>query len=178
MLRSGSSQNYAYTLRHVAYAAIAASLFATGCAAKAKAPRSAPSPLLGAPVPDFARAALDGSRVDTAALRGRVLVLDFFAEHCVPCAQSLPWVEAMHRSEPGIAIIGVSEDDDAEGARRVAARHGLTFPVVYDGGHALAGRFRAMELPATFVVDPRGVVRWHGAFAAETAMQAVIEEAR
>jgi cytochrome c biogenesis protein CcmG/thiol:disulfide interchange protein DsbE len=149
-----------------------------GCAAKTKEPPSVPSPLVAAPVPDFARAALDGSRVDTATLRGRVVVLDFFAEHCAPCARSLPAIEALHRADAGVAIIGVSEDDDADGARRMVARHGLTFPVVHDGAHALAGRYRVRELPATFVVDPRGVVRWHGAIEGEHDVKAVIDATR
>ncbi|MET0593284.1 MAG: TlpA disulfide reductase family protein [Polyangiaceae bacterium] len=177
MLRRGRAQNYAYTLRHVACAGIAL-VFASGCAAKIKAPPSAPSPLLAQAVPDFSRPALDGSRIETAALRGRVVVLDFFAEHCVPCAKSLPAIEAMHRSDAAIAVVGVSEDDDEGGARRMVARHGLTFPVIHDPSHTLAGRYRVNELPATFVVDPRGVVRWRGAMDEPKQMQAVVDEAR
>jgi len=129
-------------------------------------------------MPDFARAALNGSRVETASLRGRVMLIDFFAEHCVPCGKSLPAIEALHRAEPHLAVVGVSEDDDAEGARRMVARHGLTFPVVHDPEHALAGRYRVLELPASFVVDARGVVRWRGAVEDEAQARAVVDSAR
>jgi peroxiredoxin len=128
--------------------------------------------------PDFTRPALDGSRVETAALRGRVLLIDFFAEHCVPCVKSLPAIEALHRAEPDLAVIGISEDDDTAGARRMVARHDLTFPVVHDPEHALAGRYRVLELPATFVVDARGVVRWSGAVEDESHVRAVVDSAR
>jgi peroxiredoxin len=141
-------------------------------------PPSAPSPLLAKAMPDFARPALDGSRVETASLRGRVMLLDFFAEHCVPCVKSLPVIEALHRAEPHLAVVGVSEDDDADGARRMVARHALTFPVVHDPEHALAGRYRVQELPSTFVVDARGVVRWHGAVEDEDKVRAVVDGAR
>jgi cytochrome c biogenesis protein CcmG, thiol:disulfide interchange protein DsbE len=166
-----------YTVRHVAVCA--ALLGTAGCApSSSKAPPSSPSPLLAKATPDFTRAALDGSRVETASLRGRVVLIDFFAEHCAPCVKSLPAIEALHRAKPDLAVVGVSEDDDADGARRIVARHGLTFPVVHDPEHALAGRYRVNELPATFVVDARGVVRWHGAVENEGHARAVVDGAR
>jgi cytochrome c biogenesis protein CcmG/thiol:disulfide interchange protein DsbE len=63
---------------------------------------------------------------------------------------------------PEVAVLGVSEDDDAAGAQRMVERYGLTFPVVHDEGRVLAGRFRVSDIPATFVVDSRGVVRFEG----------------
>ena len=154
-------------------------LLAGSCSPSSKPPPpSAPSPLLSKATPDFTRPALDGSRVETATLRGRVVLIDFFAEHCVPCVKSLPVIEALHRAQPNLAVVGVSEDDGADGARRMVARHGLTFPVVHDPEHALAGRYRVIELPATFVVDARGVVRWHGAVEDENQVRAVVDGAR
>jgi cytochrome c biogenesis protein CcmG, thiol:disulfide interchange protein DsbE len=116
--------------------------------------------------------------VETASLRGKVVLIDFFAEHCAPCVKSLPAIEALHRAQPEVAVVGVSEDDDAEGARRMVARHGLTFPVVHDQEHALAGRYRVIELPATFVVDARGVVRWYGAVEDAKQVHAAVDSAR
>jgi len=177
--RSRMNPAPAYTLRHIATGFWLGLLLPAGCGSpSSKPPPSAPSPLLSKTTPDFARAALDGSRVETASLRGRVMLIDFFAEHCVPCVKSLPAIEALHRAEPHLAVVGVSEDDDAEGARRMVARHGLTFPVVHDPEHALAGRYRVVELPATFVVDARGVVRWRGAVEDEAQARAAVDGAR
>jgi len=152
----------------------------TGCggAAPKPLPPSASSPLISHASPDFRRPALDGSTVETTTWRGRVIVVDFFSEHCVPCARSLPSIEALHRALPNVAVLGVSEDDDVSGAQRMIQRHSLTFPVVHDDGHALAGRFRVSELPATFVVDGRGVVRWRGTPETEDDVRAVVESAR
>jgi len=100
--------------------------------------------------------------VETGALRGRVAVVDFFEEHCVPCRRSLPALEALHREKPDVVVVGISEDDEVSGARRIMDRYALSFSVVHDEGHALAGRFRVVELPATFVLDGRGIVRWRG----------------
>jgi peroxiredoxin len=137
--------------------------FATSCASRPAAPpTSAPSPLLEKPLPEFRRSALDGSTVDTKSLAGRVLVLELFAEHCVPCATSLPAALEAQRARPDAAFVGLSEDDDASGAARMATRHGITFPVVHDAGRVLAGRLRLTELPSTVIADAHGTIRWVG----------------
>jgi cytochrome c biogenesis protein CcmG/thiol:disulfide interchange protein DsbE len=149
-----------------------------GCSASRPAAPSAPSPLLSAKAPEFRRATLDGPTLETTTLRGKVVVVDFFAEHCAPCVRSLPALEALHKSMPDVAILGVSEDDEVSGARRMVQRHGLSFPVIHDEGHVLAGRYRVTEMPATFVVDARGVVRWRGTTESADDVRAVVESAR
>jgi cytochrome c biogenesis protein CcmG/thiol:disulfide interchange protein DsbE len=132
-----------------------------GCAQRAvEAPPSSPSRVLGAAVPGFRRVAVQGAVVDTAALAGRVMVVDFFAGYCRPCQRALPAVERLHRERPDVLVVGVSLDGDAAAAQAQIARHRLTFPVVHDSGNVLAGRFRVTELPAAFVVDGAGRIRW------------------
>ncbi|MGH7439896.1 MAG: TlpA family protein disulfide reductase, partial [Polyangiaceae bacterium] len=109
---------------------------------------------------------------------GHVALVDFFSENCAPCAKALPSVEALHRSMPEVVVLGISEDDDASGAQRVVQAHALTFPVIHDAGHVLAGRFRVTDLPATFVVDARGQIRWFGATEDEDSARAVVNGAR
>jgi cytochrome c biogenesis protein CcmG, thiol:disulfide interchange protein DsbE len=131
-----------------------------GCAASYPLPASAPSPLLVRSMPDFRRAALDGTTVDTAARRGRPLVIKFFAEYCAPCWRSLSELERLHRVRGDVAVVGVSEDETLASAFRMRARFGLSFPIVHDRDHGLSGRFRVTALPMTFVIDRQGIVRW------------------
>jgi peroxiredoxin len=142
----------------LAVVAVAGSL--AGCNGSAGAPPSAPSRLLGQPITDFTRPSLSGQRIDTARLRGRVLVVKFFATYCAPCARTLPEAEALHRELGDVVFVGISEDDRASDAEALAQKHQLTFPVIHDAGNVLAGRFRVAEMPATFVVDRSGAVRW------------------
>ena len=123
-------------------------------------PASAASAVLGAPLPAFKRASVQGPIFDTAAAAGRVLVVDFFAAYCPPCQRALPSIERLSRQRRDVVFVGVSLDGDAGLAMRQVLRHRITFPVVHDPGNALAGRFRVTDLPATFVIDGAGRVAW------------------
>jgi thiol-disulfide isomerase/thioredoxin len=142
-------------------AIVAALAGSTACASSGgPPPPSSPSPLLDQPAPDFAKRTLQGDRLDTAQLRGKVVVVEFFAQYCEPCRKTLPAVEKLHaRSGGDVQFIGVSIDEYESTAREIAQAYGLTYPVIHDAG-GLRGRFRVTDLPATFVIDPQGVTRW------------------
>jgi cytochrome c biogenesis protein CcmG/thiol:disulfide interchange protein DsbE len=125
-------------------------------------PPSSQSRLLDEPLPAFHRPTLQGGTFDSSSETGHVLVVDFFAAYCHPCQRKLPALEALHRREPGVSIVGVSLDETGDAALKSVARHHLTFPVVHDAGNVLAGRLRVTELPISFVVDGQGRIRWVG----------------
>jgi peroxiredoxin len=138
-----------------------------GACAHQESPPAAPPPssasrMLDAPLPAFHRPTVQGGTFDSAALSGKVMVIDFFAAYCRPCQRKLPALEALHRRQPGLSIVGISLDEDGDVARKSVARHRLTFPVVHDAGNVLAGRLRVTELPISFVVDGQGRIRWVG----------------
>lgn len=129
-------------------------------------------------LPRFQRPTLQGASFDSVAAEGRCAVVDFFADYCRPCHELLPALRELHRRRPDVVMAAVSIDADAETARRVAVRHHLDFPVIWDSNSVLAGRFRVTMLPATFVVGRQGVVRWVGAAAhAAGTLQSVVEAA-
>jgi cytochrome c biogenesis protein CcmG/thiol:disulfide interchange protein DsbE len=148
--------------RAVAVILFCASLGCAHASGPAALPASSPSRLLGEPLPTFRRPTLQGATFDTAAWAGQVIVVDFFAAYCKPCQRTLPALEALHRKQPGLTIVGVSLDDTPDNAWKSVRRHRLTFPVVHDAGNVLAGRLRVTELPISFVVDGSGRVRWVG----------------
>ena len=153
-------------------AAVAISL--GGCAGDKTMPASAPSALAGKPLPTFSRRTLSGEKLDTKSLVGRVVVVKFFAEYCAPCTKTLPAAQALAAEHPGVAFIGISEDERASTAAELVTRHGLSFPVIHDAGQVLWGRFRVREMPATFVAGKDGIVRWVGD---ETADEATLRDA-
>jgi len=149
--------------RSLAALALAAlSLAAPACGGAPMMPPSAASPLAGQALPDFKRRTIDGAEVDTKALRGRVVVVKFFAKYCEPCKRTLPAVQALAKERQDVVIIGVAEDEREADVREVIGAYGLTFPVIHDRGNVLSGRYRVSEMPVTFVADAQGTVRWVG----------------
>ncbi len=156
-----------------------------GCAPATKgAPTyaSAPSSLLGLGAPELRRPRLGSGSTELlslAALRGRVVVVDFFAEFCKPCLRTLPDLEQLRQSRSDITIIGVAEDTEPDASLRLVQQLSLGFPVVYDRDHVLSGRYRVDGLPATFVVDRQGIVRWVSAGVCDRAqLEAVLGAVR
>jgi cytochrome c biogenesis protein CcmG, thiol:disulfide interchange protein DsbE len=115
----------------------------------------------GARAPEIGLRDLEGNQITMAGLRGRVVVVDFWASWCEPCADSMPLYERLYTQyrEQGLTVLGISQDQRVENARQFATRHRLSFPVVFDTGHAIANRYRPARMPTSFVIDRGGVVR-------------------
>ena len=115
----------------------------------------------GARAPELGLRDLEGNQVTIASLRGRVVVVDFWAWWCEPCADSMPVYQRLYTQyrERGLTIVGISQDQRVDNARQFATRHHLSFPVVFDEGHAIANRYRPPRMPTAYVIDRGGIVR-------------------
>ncbi len=142
--------------------AAALSYGACGGQGPSSAPPSAPSPLLDQPLKTIGGLTTQGERIDPATLRGRIVVVKFFAKYCKPCEKTLPGAQKLHRENPDVAVIGISEDESQADLDYLVRKHGLSFPIVLDRGNTIAGRFRVTALPATFITDKAGKVVWVG----------------
>lgn len=141
---------------------------------------SSPSPLLGQEAPNISKRTLAGERIDTGDAAGQVIVVEFFAEYCKPCQETVPQVQKLADKQKDVMFVGVSLDEYQSSAQAMVAKHGVTFPVVHDAG-GLRGRFRVTELPATFVIEPGGNVHWvriGGNGAAGSELAAAIADAK
>ncbi|MEM6788483.1 MAG: TlpA disulfide reductase family protein [Myxococcota bacterium] len=136
-----------------------AGAFAVGCG-PGPVPPSAPSPKLGQSLPKFRRDTMDGRKVEVGRPGTGVTVVKFFAKYCKPCKKTLPEAQALSEAYPDVAFVGVAEDEYRKDVDEMIATYRLTFPVVHDRGNVLAGRFRVTQLPATFVADDTGTIRW------------------
>jgi thiol-disulfide isomerase/thioredoxin len=109
--------------------------------------------------PEFALPDLAGATVSLAALRGKPVVLDFWATWCVPCEFQIPVLNAFHERHAGrVEVVGVAVD---AGGREVvapyAAERGIRYRVVL-GDEALAQRFGAIGFPTLFVLRADGTI--------------------
>jgi thiol-disulfide isomerase/thioredoxin len=98
-----------------------------------------------------------GSTLSLASLRGKPVVVNFWASWCDPCRREAPDLVAFARSHPNVAMLGINTNDSKSRAVPFAADLGFVWPSIADGG-GLAQDFRLNGLPGTFVVDAEGKV--------------------
>jgi peroxiredoxin len=135
----------------------------------------------GEPAPPLRLPALDGRELDLATLRGRVVLVNFWATWCPPCVTELPSLERLHRAlaASGLVLVSVSADEDESALRRFVAERGITFPVLRDpGGRTAAREYRTTGYPESFVVDGRGVLLEHHVGPAEWDTPAALDHFR
>jgi cytochrome c biogenesis protein CcmG/thiol:disulfide interchange protein DsbE len=116
---------------------------------------------VGEAVPHFTldRLSGDGS-VSLAQYRGKPVVINFFASWCAPCKDEAPILQQTwekYRNQ-GLVVLGVDAQDFKGDGRRFVRKHGLTYPVVFDGKGSTLGRFGLTGFPETYFVAPNGTI--------------------
>ncbi len=102
---------------------------------------------------------LDGKPVDPGALAGRVIVLNFWAPWCPPCREEMPWLDALQREHPEIAVLGIEDDLDAvEQARQLAQKQPVSYKLVLANAEERNALGRISLLPTTLYINATGRV--------------------
>ena len=142
--------------------AITVPLVALLAAGFGRDPSAIVSPLLNKPAPAFSLQSLDHRPVTLAALRGRPVVLNFWASWCLSCkAEHGYLLNAWHAYGPlGVAFVGVIYQDTDSDARAFLQQYGAGWPVVEDPNQQTALDYGVVQIPETYFIDRRGVVRY------------------
>ncbi len=95
-------------------------------------------------------------------LRGKTVVLNFWASWCGPCRDEMPLLQQGSRRWQGknVIFVGVNGKDVRGDARKFIARYGVTYPNVYDGKGSTLGRYGVTGFPETYFIDKTGKVRY------------------
>jgi peroxiredoxin len=132
-----------------------------GCGAGTPPP-SQKSPLLLDIMPSFEGKTLNMTPFDSGQGTGRPMVVKFFSADCKRCQHTLPALQRIYEDNPGIVMVGVSEDDSESDARKLVEGLGVRFPVIHDSEGRLAKQYSVEKMPVTFVMSKNGTVRWVG----------------
>lgn len=114
------------------------------------------------PAPDFVLPALNGQNYRLSEHRGEVVALVFWASWCGGCREQLRLLgdlEALYR-DWGLRVMAVSLDDRRRDAASVVTALGVAYPVMLDGDKAVSRIWDPPRLPATYLLDRSGVVRY------------------
>lgn len=143
-------------------------VFAAPCS-EAESPQSIKRPgfergvvQVGDEAPNFMLRDLAGNVMSLYQLRGRVVLLNFWATWCGPCRVEMPAMEQLYRtlSRREFEILAVSTDPQGPAVTRPFQREmGFTFPILHDSEYRVGLTYGARTIPITFMVDRRGIVR-------------------
>ncbi len=126
-----------------------------------KDPKRIPSPLVGREAPDFTISLLQGGELSLRELRGKIVVMNFWASWCYPaCWNEAPRLEAAWQryKDQGVVLVGIVYQDTEGNARDFIAKHGKTYPNGMDVRSRIAIEYGVYGVPETFFIDREGKI--------------------
>ncbi len=143
----------------------------TGCSGQTEAGSSVPMQVgegeikVGNPAPSFVLNATDGTVLDLEQLKGKAVVINFWATWCGPCRNEMPEIEAVYQDlkSEGLQVIAVEvrSSGDEEASRQFLSEVGATFPNVRDSNRLMEQAFvKNPAYPTTFFIDRDGVIQY------------------
>jgi len=127
----------------------------------------APVPVQPAPAdnlaPDFQLQSLDGQTVSLSSLRGRPVMLNFWATWCGPCRAEMPYIQGVFEDEEwtqqGLVILAINVGEASSEAKEFMEDNGLSFHVLLDTDTSVAEDYNIRGIPATFFIDKNGIIK-------------------
>lgn len=119
------------------------------------------APEVGKTAPAFELKDLSGARVRLAEVRGKVVLLNFWAEWCGPCRAEMPFMESLYKAfkDKGLVVLAVSVDRSEKEVKAFVSDKKLTFKVLMDKDKEVSfDQYGVIGLPTTFLIDKKGVI--------------------
>jgi cytochrome c biogenesis protein CcmG, thiol:disulfide interchange protein DsbE len=131
------------------------------CAAVAATATAGVPVAVGQPAPTLVLQQIDGRQLELATLRGKVVLVNFWATWCAPCRAEMPLLDAFYRRHhrEGLEVIGVSADDTRDREEVVTVMRDFGYPAGILGDATVNGFGSPAALPLTYLIDRAGIVR-------------------
>jgi thiol-disulfide isomerase/thioredoxin len=136
--------------------------------------------LIGREAPDFTLSDVAGKPVHLRDLRGRVVVVDFWASWCGPCRQSMPYLQKMHDewAAKGLTVLGLNVGEEAATVVQFAHDESYTFRMLLDAEPQVTRRYFLQALPTTIVIDGAGRITFRDTgWSSPDELQAAVQRA-
>ncbi|MBM2839708.1 MAG: peroxiredoxin [Bacteroidetes bacterium] len=133
--------------------------------------------MIGKPAPAFTLKTIDGhSILSLDALRGQVVIIDFWASWCAPCRRSLPQLVALEAGKAGVKLVAVNIDDDRKNGVEFLKRNRISLVSLYDEAKHVVDQYDVPAMPSALIIDKRGVVRFVHAGYTESDIEIIKKE--
>ena len=111
--------------------------------------------------PDFTLKSASGKNIRLSELKGRIVMLNFWATWCGPCAEEIPHLNELHDSlDPyDFELLGINIDEDQSKAIHLAKKLEVNFPVLFDEDKNVSRSFDIKAMPTTIIIDRAGKIR-------------------
>jgi cytochrome c biogenesis protein CcmG, thiol:disulfide interchange protein DsbE len=118
------------------------------------------APELNAIAPPFSLPTLAGNRLRLADLRGRVVIVNFWATWCEPCKVEMPELQALYQQyeQRGLRVLAVNLGESRGAVQQWADTFGLTFDVLQDEKQQVAAQYQLRGQPSTYIISPGGII--------------------
>ena len=132
---------------------------------------------VGDPAPNFAFILADGRGADLASLRGKPVVLNFWATWCGPCRAEIPDLVALHEGNADVVVLEVNVREELAAIEDFAAEFGMMMPVVLDQEGEIGRAYGVRNMPTTVFIKADGTIgaRWPGFLAGEQLTEFVTQ---
>jgi len=116
---------------------------------------------IGKPAPDFTLQTVDGRSITLSSLRGKVVLVNFWATWCPPCREEMPSMEEMYRNYApgGLELLAINvEENGPQVLPDFLKAHPHTFPVLMDTAAKVQNSYGVFQFPETYIVDRNGII--------------------